>query len=149
METIFFLIDWTEVLKVAIPTAIAAGSAILSAYLTNKFAASRHQEDLASRYHELRQRLLEALIPQRLLSYQNVFLLLNDLKYKKATRASTIDGIAPHLMWLDLALASQIVECLASGDESSEAFGKEIATVQEKIRDQAGVTTLESYFANL
>lgn len=139
--------NWTEIMKVGFPAAVGAASAILSAWLTHIFAERRHRREMLTKNREMRQRLLESLIPQRIHAYQEVFILLNRLKSDTVEISEVLEEMTPHLLWIDSSLAIGIVDCLKASRKKQE-FYHDLATLQDRLRKIAGVVSLEQYFAD-
>jgi len=145
--------DWTEIGKAVGPAAVGAGSAILSALLTNLYAERRHRRELASKERELNRRTLEVLTPHRLAAYQAVFVLLQKIKIDSKVTAAMLDELTPHLFWVDPDFAKEILGEL-HGLQPSSSGGKPLSTgriaeLQERIRELIGAPGLNQMFKNL
>jgi hypothetical protein len=140
--------NWFELLKIIVPGLVGAGSAILSALLTNYYAEKRSTRESRLKEQDLRQRLVESFIPNRLKAYQEVFMLLQRLKAKRTIDTDTLDEFVPHLLWLEPAFSRELTNTLGETTANSAELRKKMSALQDKIRQLSGAEDLDALFIN-
>lgn len=142
-----------EIIKATGPAMVGAISAILSSWLTNRFAERRFQHERFSRERELKQRTLEALMPSRLKAYQDLFKEIELYKTNKKIDEGAIERMSDCLLWVNPEISKEIVEIIKKGIGNDNyrisQMNADLSRTQLRIRSEAGIDDLDELIAEM